>query len=202
MSALLDDERRDALQEISNIAMGQAGASLAKLLGVFVKLSVPRINVIDISAVNRTLAGMIGADTRVTAVRQAYSGALSGEAIAIFNDEGAADLADLLCYDDALTSRDEILLDTANLLIGASMSGIAGLLGSGIGFGAPSVMARDTPVCDLMPPATQEWTYALMVEVNFRLEARRFTCHLAQFMPEPSIAPLQRSLDTFLASMA
>lgn len=36
----LTEEHRDALQEISNIGMGRAGAALAKLLGAFVTLSV------------------------------------------------------------------------------------------------------------------------------------------------------------------
>ena len=204
MYALLDTDQRDALQEISNIAMGQAGASLARLLGVFVRLSVPRINVIDMEGISQTLVGLVGGDVAVTAVRQAYNGALRGEAIAIFSEDGQADLAELLGYEglDDPRAQMELLLDVSNLLIGACLTAIAELLSTDIGFFAPSIMARNTPVGQLMTCAPPDWKYALVVEVNFTLEGRRFTCHLTQFMPEPSIDPLRRSLDAFMANVA
>jgi len=40
---MLTRDQKDALQEIANIGMGQAGASIAKVLGEFIQLSVPRI---------------------------------------------------------------------------------------------------------------------------------------------------------------
>lgn len=204
MRQLLNDDQRDALQEVSNIAMGQAGSSLAILLGVFVRLSVPRIEVVEMEQINPALVTLMGGDVAVTAVRQAYHGALRGEAIAIFREDGHSDLAELLGHDgpaDAAT-QEELLLDTSNLLIGACMTAIAELLSSQISFFAPSIMARSTPVGELMNCAPPEWKYALLVEVNFTLEARRFSCHLTQFMPEPSIEPLRQSLDSFMAALA
>ena len=204
MNALLNADQRDALQEVSNIAMGQAGASLAALLGVFVQLSVPRIDVIDMENINPALVALVGGDIPVTAVRQAYNGALRGEAIAIFSEDGHADLSELLGYDGPAgpNEQQELLLDTSNLLIGACLTAIAELLSTKISFSAPSIMARNTPAGQLMTGAPTEWKYALLVEVNFTLEARRFTCHLTQFMPEPSIEPLRQSLDSFMAALA
>ncbi len=43
------EDQRDCLQEIVNVAMGQAGDSLARLLEVFVTLSVPKIQTLLIS---------------------------------------------------------------------------------------------------------------------------------------------------------
>ncbi len=42
------EDQRDALQELTNIAMGQAGASLATLRDTFVDLSIPRIRVVEV----------------------------------------------------------------------------------------------------------------------------------------------------------
>ena len=39
----LSEDQRDCLQEVVNVAMGQAGDSLARFLEVFIQLSVPRI---------------------------------------------------------------------------------------------------------------------------------------------------------------
>jgi len=46
--AALSNDQHDALQELTNIAMGQAGASLATLLDEFVDLSVPRIRMVAV----------------------------------------------------------------------------------------------------------------------------------------------------------
>ena len=201
---LLNQEQRETMQEVTNIAMGQASAKLAQLLGVFVKLSIPQVNFVEMTEINQTLAMIVGNDTVVSAVRQAYSGPIRGEAITIFDDrDGHHDLADLLGYDEELTpeTEQELLLDTSNLLVGACVSGIARLLNMDLTFAPPAVLAKGTPIGALLKNSDQDWEYALVVEVNFTLEERRFTCHLTQLMPESSLMVLRESLDLFLASL-
>ncbi|TAK90992.1 MAG: hypothetical protein EPO06_06635 [Burkholderiaceae bacterium] len=201
---LLSQDQRETMQEVTNIAMGQAGAKLAQLLGVFIKLSIPQVNLVEMTEINHALAMIVGNDTIVSAVRQAYSGPIRGEAITIFDDRhGHHDLADLLGYDEELTpdTEQELLLDTSNLLVGACVSGIARLLNMDLTFAPPAVLAKGTPIGALLKNNNQDWEYALVVEVNFTLEERRFTCHLTQLMPESSLMVLRESLDLFLASL-
>ena len=54
--AALSNDQHDALQELTNIAMGQAGASLATLLDEFVDLSVPRIRMVAVVDLPQALA--------------------------------------------------------------------------------------------------------------------------------------------------
>ena len=53
------EDQNDALQEVVNIAMGQAGDSLARILGNFVELSVPRIRLVTVNDVIKTVTGMV-----------------------------------------------------------------------------------------------------------------------------------------------
>jgi chemotaxis protein CheC len=46
---VLNEDQRDALQEVANLAMGQAATRLARLLDTFIELSVPRVQVVEIS---------------------------------------------------------------------------------------------------------------------------------------------------------
>ena len=46
---VLNEDRRDALQEVANLAMGQAATRLARLLDTFIELSVPRVQVVEVS---------------------------------------------------------------------------------------------------------------------------------------------------------
>ena len=124
--APLTEDQRDAMQEITNIAMGQAGSLLATLLGTFMKLSVPRINVLALSEVASAIGSMVGRNIEITAVRQSFHGGLRGEAIVIYGQDGCKELGDLMGYDEALDRENEIelLLDVSNILVGACLGGI------------------------------------------------------------------------------
>ena len=200
--ALLNQDQTDALQEVTNIAMGQAGSSLAGILGVFVNLSVPRIRVLDVQTIGQAITDMVGPEKEITAARQSFHGTMRGEALVIYDQEGCMDLADLMGYEEQLeagTER-ELLLDVSNVLVGACLGGIAELLGASLTYSAPSIMAERIPVARLIDPKKMTWNYALVVEINFTLEARNFTSHLTFLMPEESIHSMGEALDKFMES--
>ncbi len=208
--APLSPDQRDSLQEITNIAMGQAGASLATLLYTFVNLSVPRINLLALPDVSGSIRNLVGSDVEVTAVRQSFQGYLMGEAIVIYQQAGCKELASMLGHTDELNqaAETELLLDVANILVGACLVGITEQLkgiskenNSGeLRFSAPSVMAMNVPPETLINPEKLSWTHALLVEVNFTLENRNFVSHLVMLMPEKTIEKIRGVLDEFIAS--
>ncbi len=196
----LTEDQTDALQEITNIAMGRAGAQLAQILDTFIKLSVPRINIIQSSSISRNMLNMIGAKSAATAIRQSFNGSLSGEAMVVYDQHGCRNLADLMGYDGIIdrTAERELLLDVGNVLIGACLNGVADLLGASLVFSAPTIMAENVEVDQLINTKQLTWNYALLVEVHFTLEIRDFTCHLLTLMPEESILRLQLAIDAFM----
>ena len=206
----LTEDQRDAMQEITNIAMGQAGSKLATLLGTFVNLSVPRINVLALPEVAGAIGSMVGRDIEITAVRQSFHGYLRGEAIVIYGQDGCKEMGDLMGYDEMLDRADEIelLLDVSNILVGACLGGIIDQIrgitearGAGeLSFSAPSLMAEGVPAEVLIDPDKLTWTHALLMEVNFTLEGRNFISHLCMLMPEHSIEKMRNILDEFIAS--
>lgn len=208
--APLTEDQRDAMQEITNVAMGQAGSVLATLLGTFVNLSVPRINMLALPEVAGAIGTMVGRGIGITAVRQSFHGHLRGEAIVIFGQSGCKGLDDLMGYDEALDHTDEIelLLDVSNILVGACLGGITDQIkniteaqGAGeLSFSAPSLMAEGVPAEALINPDKITWTHALLLEVNFTLEGRDFISHLCMLMPEQSIEKMRGILDEFIAS--
>ncbi len=195
-----NEDQTDALQEVANIAMGQAGDSLARILDNFVTLSVPRIRQIAIHELVDTVTTMVGDEEEVSAVRQAFYNSLRGEAIVIFTQSGADELAELLGYDCELDAaiKQELLLEVGNLLVGAILSGISETLGTEVGFSAPSLMAERTPLYQVLAPDHLSWQHALLVEVNFSVEKHRFKSHLLMFMTEETIETLRSILDEFM----
>lgn len=207
----LTPDQLDAMQEITNIGMGQAGSVLAVLLGTFVNLSVPRINVLALDDVPKAIWTMVGSEDDITAVRQSFKGCLTGEAIVIYGYEGCKELADLMGYDNDLDHNDEteLLLDVGNVLVGACLGGIVDQIKeiaevkedeSALTFSAPLLMAEKVKPIDLINPEKLTWTHALLLEVNFTLEERNFISHLCVLMPEHSIERMGEILDEFINS--
>ena len=198
----ISEEQREALQEVANIGMGQAGASIAKVLGEFVELSVPQISAVGAAGIPAALAALAG-DGIASAVRQAFIGELRGEAIVIFAEHSADDLAALLAYGDALdgpASR-ELLLDISNVLVGACLGGIAQLLRTAIGFSAPSLLADQVATGKLLQVDEISARSAVLVEVRFGIEQRTFCSHLVMLMPDDAVAALRRALDRFIEEL-
>lgn len=198
---MLNQDQKDALQEIANIGMGQAGASVAQVLEQFVILSIPRIVFLQPDELAGELTRTVG-EGAASAVRQAFHSEMSGEAIVIFGEQRCNDLADLMGHEENLSHAAEIelLLDMTNILVGACLSGITAQLKAEIGFSAPSLLADHVPIADLLKIEDVSWQNAMLVEVNFRLEQRSFACHLIMLMAEEEIKALAAALDRFLES--
>jgi len=201
--APLDEDQTDALQELSNVAMGRAGKSLSTLLDTFVILSVPRVRVVDVDDLTESVAAMKDMPETVTAVRQAFFPTIRGEAITLFGPKGCRDLADLMGHEGELADAQEreLLLDTANILVGAVLNGLGEQMETSFSYTPPSLLATNVLLSELLDPPKLEFRAALLVEVNFSLDERDFTCHLLTLMAEESLDVIRATLDRLLEEM-
>lgn len=204
-SYAFSEDQRDCLQEIVNVAMGQAGDSLARYLETFIHLSVPKIRLVDSEEFIPELAVMVeGADT-ISAVRQGFFTAqgnsqIRGEAIVVFGDESFHELADLLAYDDSLSEQEEneLLLEVSNVLSGACMTGLAEQMEVELGFSAPSMIGKNIEIDRVVDASEMSWSRALFVEIKYTLEQRSFNCTLLLMMPGVAIEAVKDTLNYLL----
>lgn len=200
----LNEDQRDCLQELVNVAMGQAGDSLARLLEVFVHLSVPRIQVVEKSMVAKALVELLGHKNLVSAVRQGFHSQLDhtdvlGEAIVVFGHTSFYELAELLAYEDIIdaNAEKELLLDVTNVVSSACLTGIGEQLEIDMGFSAPSLLGQQIPVEQIINDQ-HAWQQALLVEINYSVDNRAFMCHLLMMMPDVAILGLKKRIDEIL----
>lgn len=200
-SGLLNADQRDALQEITNIGMGQAGASVAEILGEFVHLSIPRILILQPGLIPAALGRIVGKKA-ISGVRQGFSGGFHGEAVMIFADTEWSELESLMGYCDLAdaASQQELLLDLTNVLVGACLGGLAQQINLELRFSAPSILAEHVDVTTLIDAARIATPNALFIEVNFKLEKRAFACHLVMLMSQQEIIVVRDAVDRFLDS--
>ncbi len=202
MSAILNmsEEQRDALQEVTNVAMGQAGDRLARLLDTFVVLSIPHINIMEPQDIAMTLQSIDVNDT-ISGVCQGFiGGGIAGEAILLYNDTSFVDLARLLRYDDELDEQAEreLLMDTTNVLFGACIKGLAEQIDMDFSFGPPTVLGQHQQINELFDPSTSLWKHALVTEINYKLEGYHVNCDLLILMTDDSITRLLHKIDYLL----
>lgn len=190
----------DALAEICNMAMGEAGAALASLLDVFVRLTSPSVKILEAGELLGHLQTLTDPAREVTAVRQSFYGKVTGEVIALHLAGQPREIHDLLGYDSEPDSHQEreILFDVSNLVNGAVVNGIWRPLGVEVGFSPPSLHAEATALKDLGLEQNPAWSHVLLCEVSFQLEDREFHISELVFLPDDSFSFIRDALDRFL----
>ncbi|MGL4355565.1 MAG: response regulator [Aeromonas popoffii] len=196
MGVKLTPEIRDVYQELANISMGQAADLLARLLNTFVVLPIPNVNVLEVSELHMALSAAADSDT-LSAVCQGFIGAgIAGEALILFHDSSFTDLARLMNHQGALdrNAELELLMDTANVLIGAFLRGYASQLDTPFSQGHPVVLGQHRPIKDLINTNKSRWRRTLAIEINYRVQDYAVQCDLLLLFTEDSIATMNNKI--------
>ncbi|MDQ7987232.1 response regulator [Pseudomonas sp. G34] len=185
---------RDAFREVVNVAMGRAAALLARVLGVFVQLPIPNVNILEVSELHMALADAQRGDG-LTAVCQGYIGeGIAGEALLIFHDSEVADMARLMQWQQHNHSSMEMLLDMSSILIGACLSGIAEQLDVSFSQGHPQILGEHASIDELIRINSQRWRKTLAVEVSYSIEGHDIHFDLLLLFTEDSVSLLTDKL--------
>ncbi|MGL6162740.1 MAG: response regulator, partial [Aeromonas veronii] len=189
-------EIRDVYQELANVSMGQAADLLARLLNAFVVLPIPNVNVLEVSELHMALSAAADSDT-LSAVCQGFIGAgIAGEALILFHDSSFKDLAKLMNHQGTLdrTAELELLMDTANVLIGAFLRGYANQLDTPFSQGHPVVLGQHRPINELINTNKSRWRRTLAIEINYRIQDYAVQCDLLLLFTEDSIATMNNKI--------
>lgn len=192
----LSGETRDAYQEIANVAMGQAADLLARMLDVFVVLPIPNVNVLEVSELHMALNAAAEQET-LSAVCQGFIGAgIAGEALLLFHDSSFQDLASLMKIEGELdrATELELLMDTANALIGAFLRGYANQLDTPFSQGHPVVLGQHRPIQELIRTNQSRWRRTLAIEINYRVDGYAVQCDLLLLFTEDSIGTMNNKI--------
>jgi chemotaxis protein CheC len=139
----LSDIERDAMAEISNIAVGRAAASLRQIVGHEILMSVPSVEIMAREAAALSLAKP-GTKTFI-AVCQNFEGSFSGRALLIFPEANSLALVRAILgrdmpLDDVADIEDEALAETGNIILNSFVATMANVFKRALNMSLPSVM--------------------------------------------------------------
>ncbi|MGL1958394.1 MAG: response regulator [Colwellia sp.] len=199
-AVVLSADLRDCYQEIANVAMGRAGDLLARLLNVFVMLPIPNVNFIEVSELRMALSD-VEANESTSGICQGFiSAGISGEALLILNDSSFKDVAKLMNYHGEVdkSTELELLMDMANVLIGACLKGVSEQLDIDFSQGHPVVLGQHLNISDLIANNANTWKKTLAIEISYSIENYPIKCDLLLLFTEKSMQTLNHKLSYLL----
>lgn len=193
VNALESVSFEQSLQEVFNIAMGQAGSSLSRLLNTFIDLPVPRVRQVNSTRLITVLAD--SAQRSLSAVVQGFSGnGIRGEAVLLLDDTSAPHLQKH--YPLAEQSADaalEILMDLATILSGTCLQGLCEQLDVELTCATPLVLGQHQRLEQVL--AHVQAQELLVVELNYKMYQQQVACDLIFLFTEDAIDPLRDRLE-------
>ena len=197
----LSELERDALTELVNIGVSRAAASLRRMVGRQVLLSVPSIEVVDASEAAALISEREAGE--LVAVRQDFAGAFAGRAMLIFPQANSLELAravvgEAASYEDAAGMEEEALAETGNIILNGCLGTMANMLHQSLSMTLPEVFrARGASLFD-RPDAAQDGGLVLFLYINFSVQGRDIRGYIAMLLDMLSLAALKLLVQQFI----
>ena len=196
----LTDLERDALAELSNIAMARAASSLRQMIKNEVLLAVPSVDILT-SAAATTLVAKPD-NPKLVAVRQDFAGAFSGRALLIFPETNSLQLVREvvgreLALEDIVDLEDEALAETGNIILNSWVATIANLLKSALKMSLPIVIRGDSQ--HMFENSTS--SFVLFLHIKFEIHQKEISGYVALLMDIPSLDELRSLIAAFISAI-
>jgi chemotaxis protein CheC len=195
----LTDLERDALGELSNIAMARAANSLRQMVEYQVMLSVPSVDILEKEAATQLIAKSNTAT--LVAIRQDFTGSFSGRALLIFPEASSLELVRVvvgrqLPLEDIVSLEDEALAETGNIILNSWVATIANLLKSGLKMSLPMVIRGDSRQ---MFRSDETQNLVLFLHIKFEISTKEIRGYVALLMDIPSVEELRSLIADFIS---
>ena len=196
----LSELEKDALAELSNMAMARAANSLRQMIKHQVELSVPSVEIVSKEAATQLISKPTNAT--LVAIRQDFTGAFSGRALLIFPESSSLELVRVvvgsqLPLEDIVNLEDEALAETGNIILNSWVATIANLLKSGLKMSLPTVVRGDS---SQMFKSEESQSLVLFLHIKFEISTKEIRGYVALLMDIPSVEELRSLIADFIAN--
>ena len=196
----LSEIEQDALAEIANMGVSRAAASLRRMVGEQVFLSVPAVSIVTRATASRLVER--GHSTKLVAVQQSFEGPFSGRALLIFPEAQSLELVRSIVgeqhsLEDVVDLEQEALAETGNIILNACLATIANVLRRTMRMSLPSIIRGDgDTLFDVQVGGSGN--LVLFLYIDFTIKNRDVRGFIALLMGLPSIAALKEIVRDFI----
>jgi len=204
---IFTEEETGILQEVMNIAFGKATASLTDVIDVYVALSVPQIQVLNLGDIPDCLRETVESGKRASVVEQKFWGDFEGAGFLVFNDGAERGLMEILSdgttesfessKEDSPLAK-EILMDIGNILIGACIGKLTELLETIVTYSQPAVIIQNSKEYEAFIKSLKPTQTAILLQTVFKFDKKNISGMLLILTSEEALTWLRKSLDKFV----
>ena len=196
----LSEIEQDALAEIANMGVSRAAASLRRVVGEQVLLSVPAVNIVSRRVASRMVEK--GHSPKLVAVQQSFEGPFSGRALLIFPEAQSLELVRSIVgeehsLEDVIDLEQEALAETGNIILNACLATIANVLRRTMRMSLPSIVRGDGDTLFDVREGSRDGL-VLFLYIDFTIKNRDVRGFIALLMGLPSIAALKDIVHDFI----
>lgn len=200
-SLFLEELETDALTELVNIGVSRAAASLRKMVGDEVLLSVPAIEVVTRQAASALIREREAGP--LVAVRQDFEGAFCGRALLIFPETNSFELVRAvtpgeLSDGEMAEIEQEALAETGNIVLNSCLATMANMLKQPLSMSLPEVVRDDGSHLFRLGEDPPHEGVVLFLYINFAISGRDIRGYIAMLMDLPSLEVLKGLIAEFI----
>lgn len=188
--------RLDIYMEVANVAIGRAADALARHFDVFVQIPLPNVNIFELGELHMALRDLTEHST-ILGICQGFSGeGIAGEALVLVNDSSVQDLRALMQIppDMQEIGNSELLMDTANILVGAFLNGLGEQISVRFFQSAPVLLGQQISIDSVINSTTGMFKKTMTFEVSYNIENTRIRCDLLFMFVDESLPLLNNKL--------
>lgn len=171
----LTELETDALNELFNIGLHRAAASLSELTGKRVVVELPRLWVCSMAELKDRLLEVVDGD--LATVHQFFGGAIAGDAVLLLEYDKAVQLADLMTGGDVALggrldqSAREVIAEIGNVVLSSCLGAFGNVLQVAVSFSVPRIHIEslDGMMRTVVIERDQGIPYALVAATRFSL---------------------------------
>lgn len=193
----LTEDEKDVLQELMNVAYGNATAVVADMLDAFASLSIPNIEIMDTQQLIEDFHSLKGESYFFST--QAFVGEFSGESAFFIDSESAQNLAAHLELEHSEDLTDAIL-ELTNVLTSSLTTRLAKEMNTEVKFSLPNI--SKIPLDEMGEnKAFQQYTQVIVIDTQLNFQDQKINGEIFILTKDGSIEWLKNQLNYILEAI-
>ncbi|MDD4927991.1 MAG: chemotaxis protein CheX [Gallionella sp.] len=200
----LSELHLDALTEVFNIGAGRAASSLSEIVGEEVKLSVPRLQLVQPADINMQTLALNS--PRLGAVKQQFSGPFDADAMLLFTEERALEIVrDMMgshiSIEELAEYEQDAMCELGNIILNACLSAMADILKISFQSSLPRYVVDSSDVILRQIIKDTNLSIMLALHIDLTIEKHHTQGNLVFLLNSTSLQELIAHIDHFISGI-
>ncbi len=193
----LTEDEQDVLQELMNVAYGNAAAIVAEMLDAFATLSIPNIKIMKTQELLKEFHNLKGESYFFST--QAFAGEFSGESAFFIDSESAKNLSSHLELESE-DDLDDAILELTNVLTSSLTTRLAQEMDTQVKFSLPSISR--IPLAEMENNKTfKQYNQVIVIDTQLNFQDQKINGEIFILTKDGSIEWLKNRLNTILEAL-